>query len=97
MDDMVYCPVCKAPNEISDLFEKPHEFDWECEECGALFAVTVEYEPSLYAEKIKWELCECCLELVRMVTPADTFSHTPDHLKGKEICNACIRKELGYK
>jgi hypothetical protein len=97
MEYTVYCPVCQAPNEIVDLFEKGTEFDWECEECGVLFAVEVEYEPRLYGNKIKWELCECCLELVREVIPADTFVNTPEQLKGKEICKTCIRKELGYK
>lgn len=92
MEDAVYCPVCRAPNEITDLFEKGTAFDWECEECGVLFAVEVEYEPRLYGSKIKWELCECCLDLVREVTPARIFWNIPEHLKGKDICNACIQK-----
>ena len=94
MSDKVDCPYCECENEISDLLELGTEFDYECQECGEEFEVSVEYDPSLSAQKIKYVRCDKCKKDVRHVT---SFSSYPDNLKGMKICDACIRKELGYK
>lgn len=95
--DMVECPYCGAENEINDLFEKRNEFDWTCEECDGEFCVTVEYEPQLYADKIVWQPCEACHQPARCTTSTDLFVTCPEHLIGKQICDSCIRAELGYR
>lgn len=100
MSDKVDCPYCERENEIQDLYdllESGTEFDCECSECGKEFEVSVEFEPSLSAQKIKWVKCDSCKKDVRSVTSTGQFSSCPDKLKGLKICDACIRKELGYK
>lgn len=97
MADVVDCPICGVENEISDLWELGTEFDHECQECGEEFEVSVEYEPSLSAQKIKRVKCDKCKKDVRSVTRTALFSSCPVHLEGMSICDECIRIELGYK
>ena len=86
----VKCPYCGHENEIEDYFEN-NEFDHECEECGKEFEVYVEYEPSISASKIEYDLCPICGELKRDVTLK--IPYVSEH---KEICEECYRK-LSYE
>lgn len=97
MEAVVDCPICGVENEICDLWELGIEFDHECQECGEEFEVSVEYEPSLSAQKIKWVKCDKCKKDVRSATRTALFNSCPVHLEGLSICDECIRSELGYK
>ena len=86
----VKCPYCGHKNEMRDYFES-NEFDHTCWECGEEFEVYVEYEPSLSASKIEYDLCPICGELKRDVTLK--IPYVSEH---KEICGECYRK-LSYE
>ena len=61
--DTVKCPYCEYENDMSDgCIDLPddNKFDHECENCQEEFEVEVEFEPTYSANKITYDICECC-------------------------------------
>lgn len=62
-NDIVECPYCGFENDMSDgCCDLPSNnmFDHTCTQCNEEFEVLVEFEPSYSADKIEYEICDCC-------------------------------------
>lgn len=97
MIDTIECPYCKEDHTLFDpLTDLPSDntFDEECEHCGEMFQVYVEFEPTFSSDKIIYTTCEICKDSVRDVVHKERTFPFPEHIKEKEICRPCYRKEM---
>jgi hypothetical protein len=98
MSDTVDCPYCEYENDMSDALcdglSNDSKIDWDCQNCGEIFEVYVEFEPTYYSSKIERINCEICGEETRDIYEKGRVVPYPENIKEKRICHECFTKAL---
>lgn len=95
--DTVECPYCRHENDMSDGcvdLPEDNKFDHECENCGEEFEVEVEFEPIYSANKIVYEVCECCGSKTRDYYTKGRVHPFPKCISESLLCPVCWRKAI---
>lgn len=96
----VDCPYCGHEHDESDLLsnvlpdlDDDNQTDYECEHCEEEFEVSVEFEPSAWAEKIEYTECDRCKSEVRDIFVQGRVLPFPEERGYKKLCRNCFSEE----